>query len=75
MSWWLLITAGMVVWVGGNAVVIILQRRSAAATIAWLLGLVFLPVIGMLLYTLIGPLRLERRKRNWIGDVRYRERR
>jgi cardiolipin synthase len=52
-----------VVWVTGNAIVIVLQRRPAASTIAWLLALVFLPIIGIVLYRLIGPLRLERRKR------------
>lgn len=44
------------------AVVIVQQRRSPAATIAWLLVLVFLPVAGYLIYRVIGPLRLERRK-------------
>lgn len=44
------------------AVVILQQRRSPAATIAWLMVLVFLPVFGYLLYTVIGPRRLERRK-------------
>ncbi|HVV85540.1 MAG TPA: cardiolipin synthase, partial [Kofleriaceae bacterium] len=51
-----------VAWVGGVSVVIILQRRSAAATLAWLLALMFLPIIGLLIYRIIGPLRLERRK-------------
>src|SRR5687767_14664830 len=44
------------------AVVIVLQRRSAAATVAWLLVLAFLPVLGWIVYRLIGPLRLERRR-------------
>src|SRR5215475_12716161 len=44
------------------AVVILLQRRSAAATIAWLLVLVFLPIAGLAIYRFIGPLRLERKK-------------
>src|SRR4051812_28595670 len=44
------------------AVVIVLQRRSAAATIAWLLVLAFLPIVGWIAYRLIGPQRLERKK-------------
>lgn len=44
------------------AVVIVQQRRSPAATLAWLLILVFLPAVGFILYRLIGPLRLKRRK-------------
>ena len=60
--WIPLLTAVLVVWVSVVAVVIILQRRSAAATLAWLLALVFLPVIGLIVYRLIGPLRLERKR-------------
>ena len=44
------------------AVVIVQQRRTPAATIAWLLVLALLPVVGYIIYRLIGPLRLERRK-------------
>ena len=62
-TWWLVYSLVGVVWFIGNAIVIIMQRRPAASTIAWLLVLVFLPVIGFLVYLLIGPLRLERRKR------------
>ncbi len=49
-------------WAVVMAIVIILERRSAAATIAWLLVLAFLPIVGLIAYRLIGPLRLERRK-------------
>ena len=69
------ITAGLVVWVAGVSVVIILQRRSAAATLAWLLVLAFLLVLGLIVYRLIGPLRLERKKlrrsanRRVVGDA------
>ncbi len=60
--WTIIITAGFVVWIASISVVIILQRRSAAATLAWLLALTFLPVIGYIVYRLIGPLRLERKR-------------
>lgn len=52
----------LVVWIASIAVVIVLQRRSAAATLAWLLVLTFLPILGLIIYRLIGPLRLERKK-------------
>ena len=55
-------TAGLVVWVSIVGVIIVLQRRSAAATLAWLFVLAFLPVLGLLLYRFIGPLRLERKR-------------
>ena len=44
------------------AVVIVQQRRPPASTIAWLLVLVMLPVVGYLIYRFIGPMRLERKK-------------
>ena len=60
--WLPLITAAVFVWVGFVGVVIILQRRSAAATLSWLMVLVFLPLIGLIVYRVIGPLRLERKR-------------
>ncbi|HWU89536.1 MAG TPA: cardiolipin synthase [Kofleriaceae bacterium] len=60
--WIPILVAGMMVWVAIVSVMIVLQRRSAAATIAWLLALMFLPIIGLVVYRLIGPLRLERKK-------------
>ena len=62
ISAWSVIVAGFSVWALAMAVVIVLQRRSPAATIAWLLVLSLLPIIGWLIYRLIGPQRLARRK-------------
>jgi cardiolipin synthase len=61
-TWWLAITAAFAAWAIVMAVVIIQQRRTPAATIAWLMVLAFLPILGWLVYRLIGPQRLERRK-------------
>jgi cardiolipin synthase A/B len=58
----LLITAAFAIWALVMAVVIVLQRRSPAATIAWMMVLAFLPVVGYVAYRLIGPLRLKRRQ-------------
>jgi len=60
--WLPIITGVLAVWAFAIAIVIILQRRSAAATLAWIMALVFLPVVGLVVYRLIGPLRLERKK-------------
>lgn len=60
--WVPLLTLGLAIWVASVGVVIILQRRSAAATVAWLFALTFLPVVGLLIYRIIGPLRLERKR-------------
>jgi cardiolipin synthase len=71
---WRLLTGLSLVWVVVAAVVILLQRRSAAATLAWLLVLAFLPVVGLIVYRLIGPLRLERRRlRRRVGRVAIEE--
>ena len=61
-SWWLLITGVFAVWAIVMAVVIVLQQRSPAATIAWMMVLAFLPIVGYVVYRLIGPQRLARRK-------------
>jgi len=65
-----ILTAALSVWVIIIGIVIILQRRSAAATLAWLLALIFLPVIGLVIYRLIGPLRLERKKLKRVASRR-----
>lgn len=49
-------------WAVAMAVVIVMQRRPAASTIAWLLILIFLPLAGLVIFRFIGPLRLERKK-------------
>ncbi|MBA3818582.1 MAG: cardiolipin synthase [Deltaproteobacteria bacterium] len=73
--WISILTISVTLWVAIVAVVIILQRRSAAATLAWLFVLVFLPIIGLVVYRLIGPQRLTRKKlkrslhRRVIGDA------
>ncbi len=60
--WAPLVTGILILWVAIVGFVIVMQRRSATATLAWLLVLSFLPVIGLLVYWLIGPLRLERKR-------------
>ena len=43
-----------IVWFLVLSITIVLERRSAAATIASLLALFFLPFIGLVVYRLIG---------------------
>jgi cardiolipin synthase len=61
-STWAVLVGLFTLWAIAMGMVIVLQRRSPAATIAWLMVLTFLPIAGWLVYRLIGPLRLERRK-------------
>jgi cardiolipin synthase len=71
---WGILTVLGVLWVLVSAAVILLQRRSAAATIAWLLVLAFLPIVGMIIYRLIGPMRLKRKRlRRQLGRVAVEE--
>ncbi|MBK8184092.1 MAG: cardiolipin synthase [Candidatus Competibacteraceae bacterium] len=49
-------------WLILVGVALILERRSPAATLAWLLALLFLPYIGAVIYLLFGPRRLRRRR-------------
>ncbi len=51
------------VWAGYIAVLVvwvILQKRSPTATLAWILLLALLPVIGLLAFYFFGPQRLKR---------------
>ena len=45
--------------------VVVLERRHPSATLAWVLALIFVPVLGLLAYGTIGrrPVRKHRRRR------------
>jgi cardiolipin synthase len=60
---WTLVTAFELVWVFVLAVGLILERRSPVATLAWILVLMWLPALGILVYLVLGPRRLNRKKR------------
>lgn len=47
-------------YVAGLAVWIILQKRSPAATVSWILLLAWVPLLGYLIYYFFGPQRLKR---------------
>jgi cardiolipin synthase A/B len=49
------------VWVLGAALWMISERRSPAATLAWILALGLLPLVGIPLYLFLGPRRIERK--------------
>lgn len=59
---WPFVVALATAWAAVAAGVILLQRRSPAATIAWLLVLLLLPGVGLVFYRFFGPLRLKRKK-------------
>lgn len=63
MSFWTIVTIVEVIWVGIVSVGLILERRSPVATLAWLFVLMWLPALGFVVYVLLGPRRLSRKKR------------
>ena len=66
-----LFSLAWLLWIALVAVGLILERRSPAATLAWLLALLFMPYFGFLVYLLFGPRRLHRRRRRY-GRARER---
>ena len=57
-----LLSLAWLLWIALVGVGLILERRSPAATLAWLLALLFMPYVGFLVYLLFGPRRLRRRR-------------
>ncbi len=51
-----------VVYVVSLATWIVLEKRQPLATIAWVLSLALLPIVGFPLYWLLGPRRLRRKR-------------
>lgn len=49
-----LFSLAWLLWIALVAVGLILERRSPAATLAWLLALLFMPYFGFLVYLLFG---------------------
>ncbi|MBC7840999.1 MAG: cardiolipin synthase [Gemmatimonadaceae bacterium] len=52
-----------VVWVVAMSGYILLERRPPLATLAWIIGLAYLPVLGFVVYYFLGPRRLSRKRR------------
>lgn len=52
-----------VVWVVGMSMYILLERRPPLATLAWIVGMAWLPILGFLVYYFLGPRRLDRKRR------------
>ena len=56
----LVLTAGWVAYVLWLGLWIVLQKRSPAATLSWLISLAALPYLGFLVYYVFGPQRIHR---------------
>jgi cardiolipin synthase A/B len=58
------IEVGLVLSAIFAAVTIVLERRRPTATLAWILALALLPVVGLVAYVLIGRRKARRSRRN-----------
>src|SRR6187549_519320 len=66
MSWpWIALLE--IAWICACTVWILTERRAPTATIAWIVTLSFLPLLGIPIYFLIGPRRLRRRRNRYVG--------
>jgi cardiolipin synthase len=61
-TWSALFAALELLWVAGTALWLVLERRSPVATLAWLLALAFMPLVGIAVYIFFGPRRLTRKR-------------
>ena len=61
-TWWTVLSLGMTTWVLGLSVWILFERRSPIATVAWILSLSLLPIVGILIYFVLGPRKFKRKK-------------
>ena len=67
---WALYLLGLAGW-------IMLQKREPVATLSWIMSLALLPVVGLLIYHLLGPTRIRRqrirrrRARSLVDELHY----
>ncbi len=52
-----------ILWVIAISCYILLERRPPLATLAWIVSMATLPVLGFLVYYFLGPRQLERKRR------------
>jgi len=62
-SWWLIAVFVFDVVIRIAAIIIVPRNRRPTAAMAWLLAIYFIPVIGVVLFLVIGTPRLPRKRR------------
>lgn len=60
--WLTVLTVAELVYVFGLSIWILLEKRPAVSTVAWILSLFALPYVGFVIFFFFGPRRLERRR-------------
>ena len=58
---WLIVLE--VIWVVVISGYILLERRPPLATVAWIVSMATLPILGFIVYYFLGPRRLDRKRR------------
>lgn len=67
LPWGWILSGVEAAWFVGMVAWLILEKRSPTATLAWIFGLAFLPLIGVPVYLWLGPKRFERKKSNLLA--------
>ena len=62
-TWWVVVVLVFDITVRVLAIIVIPRNRRPTAAMAWLLAIYFIPIIGILLFLLIGNPRLPRKRR------------
>lgn len=62
-TWWVFVVLAFDITVRILAIIVIPRNRRPTAAMAWLLAIYFIPIIGILLFLLIGNPRLPRKRR------------
>ncbi|QAY60021.1 cardiolipin synthase [Microbacterium protaetiae] len=63
VEWWPIVVLVFDIIIRIAAIIIVPRNRRPTAAMAWLLAIYFIPVIGVLLFLLIGTPRLPRKRR------------
>lgn len=66
MPWWAAALAEGI-WILGVAIWVATDRRAPASTLAWIVTLALLPLLGVPIYWLVGPQRLRRKRLRYQG--------
>ena len=68
-TWWVILVAIFDLTVRIAAIIIIPRNRRPTSAMAWLLAIYFIPLVGVLLFLLIGNPRLPRKRRKKQSQV------
>ena len=70
-EWLALVWLLYLVWLSGW---IVLQKREPVATLSWIMSLALLPILGLLIFHLLGPERIRRQRlRRLVARARMEE--